>query len=844
MLCHSYDTLNRPVTKHGPFRLLPKRMLAVRIVQAMLLSSATQMTPAHAKGVQFNPAFLPEDSRDLDLSQYREGNPVPPGTYRADVVLNGALRTRQDVRIAGAEDGGAPSICVTLGLLEMLEVDPSYVNATRDVGECTELPSLVHGATSRFSLEDLQLELTIPQAALRRQARGYVSPELWDAGVTAAVLGYSFSAHSVQTRGNRHDSASLWVDGGFNAGAWRLRHLGSVRWNNQTRAKYDALDSYAQRDLTSWTSQLTVGQTSTNGDIFETLRFEGIQLASDDRMVPSSMRGYAPTVRGIARTTARVQIRQAGNLLLETTVAPGAFVIDDLYATGYGGNLDVTVVEDDGTQQKFVVPYASVSQLLRPGTTRYAASAGRLRSPYLDKLPMFFQGALQYGLNNRLTTYGGLQVAEDYLSLIGGMAFSTPIGAMAVDLSHATAVVGDKRRDGQSLRLSYSKQLLAQGTNFSLAAYRFSTRGYLDLATAALHQEASGRAFESANPQSRLAVNIDQQLGRFGNIALSGFGQTYWQGKRRELQYQVTYSRQIGNASFGLSLSRSLTDHGISDRRFLATLSLPLGSRYSGASPQFTTQLGHDARTGGDGRLAISGTAGSDREYAYGVSLARDASGGNSVAANGQWTGATASLSGTLSRGGSYRSASLGASGTLVAHRSGLTFSPFKGETMAVIRAPGAAGARVVGYPGLRLDQRGQAVVPYLRPYELNEVAIDPVGTPLSVELRETSQQVVPRAGAILMVDYDTHMGRAVLFKTHQEDGQAVPFGATVVDGAGVAVGAVGQGGQLYARVADEVEQLYVRWGGSGQRCSVSVPSVPSASDPVLCIHGPAMQTN
>ncbi|STR54021.1 outer membrane protein [Klebsiella oxytoca] len=62
-------------------------------------------------------------------------------------------------------------------------------------------------------------------------------------------------------------------------------------------------------------------------------------------MEPLSRRGYAPEIRGIARTSARFAVRQSGNLIYETTVSPGAFVIDDLYPTGYGGDLDVTVYE-------------------------------------------------------------------------------------------------------------------------------------------------------------------------------------------------------------------------------------------------------------------------------------------------------------------------------------------------------------------------------------------------------------------------------------------------------------------------------------------------------------------
>lgn len=145
------------------------------------------------------------------------------------------------------------------------------------------------------------------------------------------MLSYNFNANRNRTRSGTNDSAFLGLNAGLNLGDWRLRHNASMSWQSRNGSQYQALDSYAQRDITALKSQLTVGESNTSGEIFDTLSYRGVQLASDDRMLPDSMRGYAPVIRGIARTNARVTVRQAGNVLLETTVAPGAFVIDDLY---------------------------------------------------------------------------------------------------------------------------------------------------------------------------------------------------------------------------------------------------------------------------------------------------------------------------------------------------------------------------------------------------------------------------------------------------------------------------------------------------------------------------------
>ncbi|NVI82504.1 fimbria/pilus outer membrane usher protein [Janthinobacterium sp. BJB401] len=792
------------------------------------------MPVAHADQVEFNGAFLPAGSRSLDLVAYQNGNPVLPGTYRADIALNGQLKNRQDIKIHANDDGSHPVVCVSRRLLELLGVDMARLSpeatALLEAGNCADLSKLIENATAKFVPESQQVDISIPQISLRRDARGYVSPELWDSGVTSGMLGYNFNSNHNKSGDSAFNSAYLGLDGGFNLGAWRLRHKGALSWQQAGGSRYQVLDTYLRRDVTSLKSQLTLGDSNTSGEIFDTQSFRGVQLASDDRMLPNSLRGYAPVVRGIARTSARVTIRQAGNILLETTVAPGAFVIDDLYATGYGGDLNVTVSEADGSEQRFVVPYAAVTQLLRPGTLRFGATAGVTRNNHLSQQAGFLQGTVQYGLNNSLTGYGGVQASADYLSLLGGMAFATPIGAMSVDLSHAQTDLDAEKAKGQSMRMSYSKNILSTGSNFSMAAYRFSTSGYLDFANAmqALDTERQGYPTTMLDrPRNRLSLTADQSLGEWGNVSISGYTQNYWNREGQDLQYQLSYNKRVGRISYGISANRGRTSSGGMENRLLLSVNLPLGSSASVDMPYMSAQLERNA----DGRYSqlatVSGTAGEERQFGYGASVSRDGSSGSSSGTlSGQYTGARTFVGASVGRGKDYTSASFNMSGSVVAHPGGVTLSPHRGDTMAVVHAPGAAGATVAGYPGLRLDASGNAVVPYLRPYELNEVAIDPVGSSMDVEMRETSQQVAPRDGAVVFLKYSTSTGRAVLFQVRLAGGDVLPFGATVKDEQGQSVGMVGQNGQLYARLQETSRQLSISWGGRAhERCSLPVPA-------------------
>ncbi|WP_200880246.1 fimbria/pilus outer membrane usher protein [Janthinobacterium sp. RA13] len=790
------------------------------------------VTAAHADQVEFNSVFLPEGSRSLDLAIYQKGNPVLPGTYRADIALNGELRNRQDIRINANDDGSNPVVCISRKLLELLGVNISLLSPEAMTllaeGQCVELGKLIANATAVFLPEIQQVSISIPQASLRRNARGYVSPELWDSGVTSGMLGYNFNSYHNKSGGTSFDSAYLGLNGGFNMGGWRFRHNGALSWQQQGGSRYQVLDTYARRDMTALKSQLTLGDANTSGEIFDTLSFRGVQLASDDRMLPNSLRGYAPVVRGIARTNARVSIRQAGNLLFETTVAPGAFVIDDMYATGYGGDLNVTVSEADGSEQRFVVPYAAVSQLLRPGSLRFGAAAGVTRNNFLSKQARVLQGTLQYGLNNSLTGYGGLQASEDYLSLLGGVAFALPIGAVSIDLSHAQTKLAADTAKGQSLRLSYSKNVLSTGSNFSMAAYRFSTSGYLDFANATQVLDAERNGYDSNmqyRPRNRVSLTADQRLGAWGQVSISGYAQNYWNRPGQDLQYQLSYNKQVGRVSYGINANRSKVSYGGMESRIQLTLSMPLGGNDSLYRPQMSAQVSRDTDGRYDQLATLSGSAGEERQFSYGASVSRNGS-SNSSTLNGQYTGAQAMVGASVGRGTGYSSASVSMSGSVVAHPGGVTLTPLRGETIAVVHAPGAAGARVAGYPGLRLDASGNAVLPYLRPYELNEVAIDPQGTSMDVELSETSQQVAPRDGAVVFLKYGTSTGRAILFNVSLANGEALAFGATVKDEQGLPVGVVGQGGQLYARLQETTRQLSISWGGRAhERCTLAIPA-------------------
>ncbi|ERE06976.1 fimbria/pilus outer membrane usher protein [Pseudogulbenkiania ferrooxidans] len=789
--------------------------------------------------VQFNPVFINQNSngKKVDLSRFNQMGGAFPGNYRADVYANAVWIGRRDVQMKELAEGKVLA-CFNRAMMDELGVDFTKVGSVAGVpgrdepARCVDIATVVPGAFSSFNSSDLRLDVSIPQKYLRAQARGYVAPEYWDAGAPfAGFLNYN-------ANGYRYDNGAagkstqyyFGANAGLNIGLWRFRYNGSLTQqdsgNGQSQRNYQGASAYTQRDVTDWHSVLTLGDYFTPSDMFSSVPFRGVQLSSDDRMLPESMQGYAPVVRGVAETNAKVSIRQNGNLIYENVVPPGEFSIDDLYNTGFSGDLEVTVTEADGRVRKFVVPYAAVPQLLREGQSRYAITAAQWRDNSLNKRPDFVQATYQRGISNSLTLYGGLIDADHYQSALFGSGVNTPLGALALDVTQSWASnlpfnASAANMQGQSYRVTYSKLMESTRTNFTVAAYRFSTDGYLELRDYANLINQVGVVYRAKN---KFQLNADQPLGDGrGQLFFTGSTQDYWNQKGRDLTYQLGYSNSFKSVSLNLSAGRTQDSTGRIVNQYMLSLSMPLGREPY--SPLLSTSVSGSSDRSGNAQINLSGTTGELRNLSYNVYASgnRSSAGANSSGGGGsvQYATSVATLTAGASSSGGNTQANAGISGALVFHPGGVTAAQSLGESFAVVEAPGAEGAAVSNTNGVRVNKNGYAVVSSLMPYRRNEITLDPKGMDQDVELQETSVQDAPRAGAIVMLKFNTQQGKPVIVTLKRPDGSHLPVGATVSGGDDFLT-MVGQGGRAFLRGV-EGKPLTASWGSdAGQQCRFS----------------------
>lgn len=141
---------------------------------------------------QFNEQFRqhPRAAR-LDVSRFDTGNVAVPGSYRVDLYVNQTWLGRLEVTLRQTgDDVNNVQPCFNRVLLERIGVDLSKLSPqataliTQDPATssqsgaqaCVLLQELVPAAAASFDIGEQRMDISVPQVAMSRQARGYVNP--------------------------------------------------------------------------------------------------------------------------------------------------------------------------------------------------------------------------------------------------------------------------------------------------------------------------------------------------------------------------------------------------------------------------------------------------------------------------------------------------------------------------------------------------------------------------------------------------------------------------------------------------------------------------------------------
>lgn len=794
-----------------------------RVLIIATLSLVTGSASA-AGQFEFNTDVLDvKDRQNFDLGVFSRSNFIMPGEYSLTIHLNRQQLPESAIAFISPEDDPKSSLaCIPPTVVAELGLRSASVDALRwwNDGACLDTAS-VPGMQVRADLGTSGLYLVIPQAELEYTAPNWDPPSRWDDGIAGVLMDYNLNAQT--TRRARGAGATRYLHGngttGVNLGPWRLRanwQMQAERASGQrARQRFDWSRFYAMRAVPSLRSSLIVGEDYLNSNLFGSFRYTGASLTSSDSMLPPNLRGYAPEIRGVAHSNARVVVRQQGRVLYDTQVPPGPFRIQDLN-DAVSGKLDVQVQEQDGSSQHFQVDTANIPYLTRPGTVRFQFAAGR-PSEWNHRMngPAFAASEFSWGVSNGWSLYGGGLGTKHYGSVAVGvgrdlMAF----GALSFDVTQSRAVLAQNQvLSGRSYRASYSKRFDEFDSQVTFAGYRFSQRDFMSMGEF-IDTRLAGKPVNQS--KEMYTATVSKQFRELGTSVYANYNhQTYWNSMASD-RYSLSASRyfdlgRMKNLNLAVTAYRNQAN-GTSDNGAYLSLSIPFGDTGSLSYAAATNRSETTHNVSYNDRL--------DERNSYLISAG---AGNGAGSASGYFThdGTIAQVVASAShQSGAYSSAGLSVQGgvTITPQGAALHRTSTLGGTRLMLDTHGVGGVTVRGNGiSTKTNVFGKAVITDVNSYYRNQASIDLNKLADDVEAAQSVTQATLTEGAIGYRTLGVISGEKALVTIRLSNGAAAPFGVAVRNGRDQETGIVSDDGAVYLSGMKPGETMTLHWDNKAQ---------------------------
>jgi outer membrane usher protein FimD/PapC len=775
---------------------------------------AADMAPGEGGGLaEFDEAMLTERGIDPRLATYfRDAPRFTAGVHRVALSVNGQSKGPVETRFAANGD-----LCFNRAFLNAAEiVVPRKAAAVEGAGVdgssegCIDLMAAYPQTTIELKPGKAEVSLLVPTDALRERREDLSG---YDRGGTAGVFNYDVIG--LHNRSGR-DSREYWsanTEVGFNAGDWVVRSR-QVVTSNDGEWQTTRLDAYAQRSFAERRAVLQVGELNLSNPVLPGAQILGVQIGTEQALA-STRRGG--TIEGIARSQARVEVRQGGLLIHSAVVPAGPFTLRDVSRINGRSDVEVTVFEADGTQRRFTVPAAAYA--VAPPSAGYTFGAGKVRNvggaakaPWVVNAGWSGPGVRGSALS------GGAVLAQGYAALGGGWTMSIGSGASIqgyVQASHA------RRPRTRGLQASVSvAQQLSERWSFQASATQ-QTVGYRDL----LDSVQRANAMQGGSRFKRqYSGNLSWSHPRLGGLS-GGVTRTIQFSRAATSNGFASWSTRIGKASASLSANWALGGRGRKrDNALYLNVNVPLGETRSlnatmrDRRGEVRTGVGLSGSVNDQVRYRASAERGSrspQTDFAAGVSLVP------------RYTQLDV---GYASQGGGD-SVTLGMSGGVAVHGHGITTSPYRiQDTFGLLALPGASGIKVSTPSGpVWTDGRGYAVLPQLAPFGRSTIEVETRSLPRNVDVSKGSAVIKVGRGAVRTIDFRVARTRRVLLEATLPDGRPLHDGAVVSDENDDLVSLVQTGGQVFVPNALTTPRLWAEEPGQ-PRCELEY-ALPEQAD-------------
>lgn len=744
------------------------------------------------EGARFTPGM---SLVTLTVNGQRKGSVMARFDDQGHLCIDRRFMARAGLRLPGDEvrNGRRGGQAATLAP----EVAESEAPKKAEVG-CMDFRHAWPATVMTLKPNSSAVDLLVPTDALAPDG-----PEQTDyaTGGVAALLNYDLLATGSQAGGSSTRYFSAANELGFNAGDWIVRNR-NMYSNDGNTSNFSHLYAYAQRTFMQQEAVFQGGEINVSNSIFPGPAVFGAQWMPEMALKRST--GSGTNIEGIAQTQARIEVRQTGALIYTTMVPPGPFTLGNVPLLNGSSDVEVTVIEATGAQRRFVVPAAQLNAGTLGVMPGYSLAVGKLRQLGADVLvkPWMATATATWNPLPDAGLTGGVMVGTQYQGL--GLGVDARVFGHT-NLS-ARGLFSNAAREGHrggQLTGSVSTSL---GKGFSLngsatqqsSGYRSLTDTTQDTTTDWINNHYRG--------QYGAGMSWSQQT-------LGGFSLNY--SRSNLFSGQVTqrltgsWGKTFKYATVSLSVEKALggSSSGSSGNgnSVYLSVSVPFGKR---------SVRGYVNRV--DGKTRLGATYNETVNDIFNYSLNAEGRPSEGTAAGS----ATASVTpyytrlnvGVSQYGPDSTSYNGNLSGGVVAHKRGVTFSPYAiGDTFGIASLGDVARIRIATSQGpVWTDAWGRAVISSAPAYSSSRIEVTTKSLPRNVDVSNAYRQITPGRGSVSYVDFDIVKVRRILLRAVDAEGKPLPRNATVTDAEGGFLTTVLNDGAIFLPNAEASAALQV----------------------------------
>jgi outer membrane usher protein len=580
------------------------------------------------------------------------------------------------------------------------------------------------------------------------------------------------------------------------------------------------------------------------------VRLVGIQINSDFSMRPDLVTFPLPSVSGSAAVPSTVDLLVNGNRLLSQQITAGPFQIPQLPVVSGAGTISMTVTNALGRPVSVDLPFYASTVLLAPGLQSYSGQVGLLRLNYGVLSNDYSRPVASMTYRRGVSEMVTLETSAEGVpgTYMGGVGMAVNVGNLGIlNLSAAGS-----SSNGQAGKQG-SAGIQRIGRVFSVSASAtVADPGFRDVASL------------NGDPDARLRRNASAglSLGRFGSLGIAYAsidrdavpnsiklfvppgtivgqnvtvvnGVAFLHPAQHAHIVSASYSVQVRNVSVSVTGFRDFARGGASGVLF--GLTIPLGSRSSAS-----VGAGSGSSTGKYEQVQSQQSAVTIGDWGY-QAYAASGNPGHEFAQL-QYMTPWALLTAGADRIGRQVTPHVEAQGAISFVDGGLFASNTINDSFAVVDTNGLANVRVLSEnrPAGSTDSAGRLLVPDLRSFDNNHIAIDPEDIPPDTSIPVVAMDVRPQDRSGVVVKFPVQVSHGALLLLVDAAGKPLPVGSTATLKATGVIYPIGFDGDAYILDLSEHNALAVELP-KGERCGVAFDYRPVLGDipsigPLKCL--------